>query len=241
MVRTTGMTVDEALLLRVGIDTGTGGAHGPLFPDGRFEYVPIPESQETAERRTYAELSGRHGEALSTYVPHLADRVPHYDPEFTTYTYGDVGKIKCSQLSRLTEDDLLVFYAGLEPVDGSGPARLYAIGYLTVTEVHDLEAMDRDERAAAIDRFPHNAHVKRTGLGPNSRASDRYPVIVRGKPTRSGLFERARPLGTDERLVRPEVARAIGFEGDLTRAGAARILDVERIAEIRRWLDGDLP
>lgn len=235
------MTVDEALLLRVGIDTGTGGGHGPLFPDGRFEYVPIPESRETTERRTYAELSGRYGEALSTYVPYLADRVPHYDPEFTTYTYGDVGRIKCSQLSRLTEGDLLVFYAGLEPVDDSGPPLLYAIGYFTVAEVHDMEAMNEAERAEVCERHPHNAHVKRTALGPDSPARDRYPVIVRGRPTRSGLFAHARPLGTDERLVRPDVARAIGFEGDLTRAGAARILDVERIAEIRRWLDGDAP
>jgi hypothetical protein len=234
------MTVDEALLLRVGIDTGSGGAHGPLFPDGRFEYVPIPEPQESTQRHTYAELSGRYGEPLSTYVPHLADRVPHHDPEFTTYTYGDVGKIKCSQLSRLTEGDLLVFYAGLEPVDGTGPPLLYAIGYLTVSEVADLEAMTETERAAAIERFPNNAHAKRTALGPDSRASDRYPVIVRGKPTRSGLFARARPLGDEERLVVPEVARAIGFEGDLTRAGAARILDVDRIEEIRRWLEGEI-
>lgn len=58
---------------------------------------------------------------------------------------------------------------------------------------------------------------------------------------RSGLFERGRPLGTDERLVRPAIARVIGFDGDLTRAGAARVLDVERIDEIRRWLDGRLP
>jgi hypothetical protein len=235
------MAVDEALLLRVGVDTGTGGSHGPLFPDGRFEYVPIPESEESEERRTYADLAGRYGEALSTYVPHLGDRVPHYDPEFTTYTYGDVARIKCTQLARLTEGDLLVFYAGLEPVDGSAPALLYAIGYLTVAEVHDLEAMDATERAAVLERHPHNAHVKRSALAPDSRASDRYPVIVRGEPTRSGLFRRARPLGTEERLVEPEIARAIGFEGDLTRAGTARILDVERIGEIRRWLDGDLP
>lgn len=166
------MAVDEALLLRVGTDTGTGGSHGPLFPDGRFEYVPIPESHRPAETRTYADLSGRYGAPLSTYVPHLADRVPHYDPEFTTYTYGDVGRIKRSQLTRLTEDDLLIFYAGLEPVDGSGPALLYAIGYFTVAELKDLEALDPTERAKAFERFPNNAHVKRTALGPESRASD---------------------------------------------------------------------
>lgn len=235
------MAVDEALLLRVGIDTGTGGGHGPLFSDGRFEYVPIPESRRTAESRTYADLTGRYGETLTTYVPHLADRVPHHDPEFTTYTYGDVGRIKCSQLARLAEDDLLVFYAGLEPVEESGPPRLYAIGYFTVAATADLEAMDERGRARVCDRLPRNAHVKRTALGPDSRASDRYPVIVRGKPTESGLFERARPLGTEDRLVEPEVARAIGFDGDLTRAGSARLLDTERIGAIRRWLAGDLP
>lgn len=233
--------VEEALLLRVGIDTGTGGSHGPLFPDGRFEYIPIPESSETAETRTYADLPGRCGGTLSEYVPHLADHVPHYDPEFATYTYGDVGSIKCSQLARLTAGDLLVFYAGLEPVDGSAPPKLYAIGYFTVAESHDLEAMNEREREGICEQHPHNAHVKRSALGPDSRVGDRYPVIVRGKPTASGLFERARPLGTDERLVRPAVARAIGFEGDLTRAGSARILDTDRVDEIRRWLEGDLP
>lgn len=232
------MPTDEALLLRVGIDSGTGRAHGPLFDDGSFEYVPIPERRETAETRTYADIVGRRGEPLSTYVPHLADRVPHYDPEFTTYTYGDVGRNKRSQLARLTEDDLLVFYAGLEPPVGA--SKLYAIGHLTVVASYDLEAMDTAERAATIQRFPHNAHVKLAGLTPSSPGADAvYPVIVKGKPTRSGLFDRARPLGDGDRGVRPDVATRIGFEGDLTRAGVARLLDVERIDQIRGWLAGD--
>jgi len=32
----------KAVLLRIGIDTGCGGIHRPLFKDGSFEYVPIP-------------------------------------------------------------------------------------------------------------------------------------------------------------------------------------------------------
>jgi hypothetical protein len=33
--------VRKALLLRVGIDRGTGGALGPVFPGGTFEYVSL--------------------------------------------------------------------------------------------------------------------------------------------------------------------------------------------------------
>lgn len=231
------MPIDEALLLRVGIDSGTGRAHGPLFSDGTFEYIPIPESRETVEERTYDDIVGRSGEAFSTYVPHLADKTPHYDPEFRTYTYGDPSRIKRSQLARLTEGDLLVFYAGLEPLDGSAPPLLYAIGYFTVAESYDLEAMTPAEREGALPRLSNNAHVKLRGLTAESSGPDeRYPVIVQGTPTKSGLFRYPRPLGTADRQVISEVAEAIGFQGDLTRAGTARVLDAERSEEILAWL-----
>jgi hypothetical protein len=233
------MSIDEALLLRVGIDSGTGRAHGPLFDDGRFEYIPIPESRETVEERTYDDIVGRSGEAFSAYVPHLADKTPHYDPEFRTYTYGDPSRIKRSQLARLTEGDLLVFYAGLEPLDGSASALLYTIGYFTVAESYDLEAMTPAERENALARLSQNAHVKLCGLTAESSGPDeRYPVIVQGKPTQSGLFRRPRPLGTEDRGVIPEVSEKIGFQGDLTRAGTARVLDAEKSESILSWLNG---
>ena len=33
----------KVALLRIGIDTGSGGMHGPLFRDGTFDYIPIPD------------------------------------------------------------------------------------------------------------------------------------------------------------------------------------------------------
>lgn len=48
----------KALLLRVGMDRGTGGGLGPIFRDATFEYVPIPEQGSTLDRRTYATLQG---------------------------------------------------------------------------------------------------------------------------------------------------------------------------------------
>jgi hypothetical protein len=44
--------VRKILLLRVGIDMGCGGTLGPIFQDGTFEYVPIPESSQNVSPRS---------------------------------------------------------------------------------------------------------------------------------------------------------------------------------------------
>ena len=36
----------KALLLRVGINRGTGSALAPIFADGSFEDIPIPETEQ---------------------------------------------------------------------------------------------------------------------------------------------------------------------------------------------------
>ena len=51
----------NVVLLRIGIDTGSGGIHGPLFADGTFEYIPIPDGHAVDER-TYGNTVGRQGE-----------------------------------------------------------------------------------------------------------------------------------------------------------------------------------
>jgi hypothetical protein len=42
----------KALLLRVGIDKGSGGIYGPIFDDGSFEFVPIPETYRSCTATT---------------------------------------------------------------------------------------------------------------------------------------------------------------------------------------------
>ena len=46
----------KCFLLRVGIDKGFGGCPAPIFEDGTFEYVPIPEINVTTEKRVYATM-----------------------------------------------------------------------------------------------------------------------------------------------------------------------------------------
>jgi hypothetical protein len=230
------MAVDNVLLLRVGVDSNTGEAHGPLFEDNTFDYIPIPESSETSEDRSYDGIPARGGRTLSSYVPHLADKEPHFDPEFETYTYGDPSPNKRSQLTRLTSDDLIIFYSSLSPQDIDSGPRLYAIGYFTVDWVYDLEEMDSSHRSKVFNEISQNAHIKREGLTTESPHGDNFPAIIKGRPQESHLFEAPRPLGDSERKVLPWVADIIGFEGDLTRAGVARVLDETNASEIKTWL-----
>ena len=102
-------TDTTAMLLRVGIDTGTDGALAPIFEDGSFEYIPISESDPSScETRTFKNTIGRSGHPLSTYLPKkIETRTIHFDPEFDTLTYGDP-TVKSRYLRSLVRGDLLV-------------------------------------------------------------------------------------------------------------------------------------
>ncbi len=152
----------QVVLLRVGMDTGSGGMLGPIFADGRFEFIPIPtDNSSEALKRTYANTQGRYGRRFIEYFPSkrismMRGRYLHFDPEFDTYTYGDPTRPKKS-LKDLTRGDLLVFYAGLKGWDKcKTPPGLYIIGYFVVEEVlfhPDLKGK------GVITKFKNNWHV----------------------------------------------------------------------------------
>jgi hypothetical protein len=147
-------------MLRVGIDTGSGGIHGPLFQDGSFEFVPIPDSSCT-DPRTYGNTVGRKGRHLVEYFPKrmqskMRNRSLHADPEFTTFTYGDPTSPKAG-LRRLEEGDLLVFYCGLQGWDFHSDPALYLIGYF---EVLTAGLVSYFSLAEIQDLFDKNCHVR---------------------------------------------------------------------------------
>lgn len=129
----------QVVLLRVGIDTGSGGSHGPLFKDGTFEFVPISDKRNRfgVNLETYGNTRGPiHGKLLVYYFPDkqrtkAKNLCLHYDPEFQTFTYGDPSTLKTG-LKKLTKGDLLVFYAGLRGWDCHREPALYIIGYFEV-------------------------------------------------------------------------------------------------------------
>jgi len=122
------------VLLRVGIDKGIGGIHGPLFRDGTFEFIPIPVE---GHERTYSEIIGVHGKPLITYFPRAQQerfhsQTVHEDPDFTRFCYGDLGTGPKRGLKKLIKNDIVVFYCGLEGWDFKRPYELYIVGYFEV-------------------------------------------------------------------------------------------------------------
>ena len=169
----------QVVLLRVGIDTGSGGIHGALFKDGSFEYIPIPDGWGV-DVRTYGNTKGRHGRFLIDYFPasrreRIFTQAIHYDPEFKTYTYGDPTTPK-SSLRRLVKGDLLVFYAGLKGWDLECEPALYIIGCFEVTRAGIATSFTNRELRRL---FGSNFHVMHPELLADQR--ERL-VLVKGGP-----------------------------------------------------------
>jgi len=189
----------RSVAINVAANTNEPGVRGPLFPDGRFEYVPIPESEPIrpdATVPTYADLD------LTTDVP-APDRPVHLDPEFAEYpgceryTYGDPNGVKAAPILDLSAGDVLLFYATLS-TDADRPdwappewgAFLIAQFRLARDPLDGDAYRDLPADAEARAGFANNAHVKRDPFDAR--------VLVQGDPDASGLYDTAVPLSSPE-------------------------------------------
>lgn len=234
--------------INVGANTSLPGVRGPIYLNGRFQYVPIPEREPIDEPApTYADLD------LPVEIPSgYRDRTVHLDPEFEgypqcqAYTYGDEHAVKAGPLSALSAGDYVFFYAtltttGSDPADWIAPEwGAYLIGHfrlgidpVTPERYEALEPADRE-------KFANNAHVKRETFDAR--------VLLWGDPSESALYDRAVPLsnpsnGADaNRLVTdlsadsgngPWWRRPLRFDAD----GVEALLESYRTGEYEAWLD----
>jgi len=124
----------RAVAVNVAANTNEPGFRGPVYPDGSFAYVPIPESAATLPRDRFPV-----DEPLPTYGDlDLPFRAPadlretpvHMDPEFPGVhgrdraTYGDPYGVKAGRIAGLEPGDWLFFYAtlSLRPHGWGGPS-----------------------------------------------------------------------------------------------------------------------
>lgn len=188
----------KCVLLRVGIDSGCGGIQGPLFKDGSFDFVCIPDIKGVSVH-TYGNMAGRDGRPHVCYFPEsrrkvMADQHVHVDPEWETFTYGDPTTPKRS-LRNLQPGDLLVFYCGLQKWDADGgwdqkhrPA-LYLAGYFEVA----LAGMAGDfEKNVLKAEFGMNFHVRYRTVFEKQKED---LVLVKGGPG-SRQFRRAHQISS---------------------------------------------
>jgi hypothetical protein len=181
------------------INVGANASHrfcSPLFADGTFEFLPIPEDRDLPGTHAvhYRDLRSHYDPSspLTPFVPaRLLEWPAHNDPEFATFTYGDncEASPRAASLKRVEAGDRLLFIARLCPWKDSRPTHrhgFYLIGFLEVEEVL------RDARArpnmSMLSRFRNNAHVRRGMSDPalwdrfwafrGSARSRRFPKAV---------------------------------------------------------------
>jgi hypothetical protein len=188
----------KAVLLRVGIDSGSGGIQSPLFNDGSFEFVCIPDNKRVSDHK-YGTCIGKNKRPHSDYFPArrrevMAQRHIHLDPEFETFTYGDPTTPKRS-LRKLDRGDYLIFYCGLQEWDADTgwrndqPPALFIAGYFVV----ELAGMALDFTKRVLrEQFGQNFHVRYPSVFKKQREE---LVLVKGG-SESRLLETAHQISS---------------------------------------------
>jgi hypothetical protein len=232
-------------MLRIGIDSGSGGIQGPLFQDGSFDYIPIPDGFGIDER-TYGSTTSLKQRKLVEYFPEsrrvvMASRSIHYDPEFATFTYGDPTPPKAG-LRHLEKGDMLIFYCGLKGWDHKSESALYLMGYFEVLVSGKPESFCDQETHRL---FANNFHVRHRQVFERQRAD---LVLIKGSES-SRLLKTAvcisvmgrNRAGQPLKMLSPEMQKIFGpFNGRLSfQRSPTRWVDpayVTRAAEFMRSL-----
>jgi len=188
--------VATIFIANVGVNSYDASARGmmsPIFPDRKFEFIPIKEPARITGVNIprYSDLRCVNQQAkISLYLPErVRQYCAHDDPEFITFTYGDVTRwSRGSNLQWLQPGDFLFFLARLVPwQDGNFSANkggFYLIGYLEVNRIFQEEG-EISEYSALL---ANNAHFKRYQNGQEKIGDFR---IIKGNPKSSKRFSHA--------------------------------------------------
>ena len=181
-----------AFLANVGVNS-SHAARSPLFDDGSFILLPVPES--TPWRPPMVRL--RDLKHLRVQAPERwMNKAVHLDPDLTsaTTTYGDNCRRagRAFSLRRAQAGDLIVFLARLQPAER--PASFHLVGCLEIDDV--LADVTADPGPGWWDCNAHVRRARATGEwdsfwvfkgGPHSRLFGR--AVAFGAHEAHGLFE----------------------------------------------------
>jgi Nucleotide modification associated domain 3 len=177
------------MFVRVAADRGRAGGqwNGPCDSTAwEFCYVPIPEHEGRVFRCGLATPYSMLATSLATFATELPQRLAskymHLDPDFEHLTYGDQGQ-RASQIAKLGESDILVFYASFVDIRNPNARLVYAIiGTLCIKTVIAASEVSSNE-------WHTNAHSRRA-LSP-----DALDIVVKGKHKTSGRLRHCLPFG----------------------------------------------
>jgi hypothetical protein len=190
----------------------------PIFADGKFEFIPIPDTTGKDERTYGNQIARSTGDRLSFFFKPsrqaaMRSQSIHVDPEFSTFTYGDPTSPKAG-LRRLSEGDLLVFYAGLCGFGCDIASGLYLVGYFEV----EFAGLAQGLTEGQLQACSGNYHVRHESV---FRAQRDRLVLVKGSKN-SRLLTKATKIsamgqdraGKPLKVLSPEMRRIFGdFNG----------------------------
>ena len=180
-------------LANVGANSSHGQLVSPLFENGTFELLPIPEIIRTREARErtvrYRDLRSHYNpeQDLLQYIPQkMWDNACHNDPEFKTLTYGDNGTNgRSSALTQLGEGDALLFIARLEQRTAISRTRhsgFYLIGGLLVLQRRQCEICNPGPPGMEEVLQQRTRHQGRHGV-PGSGRLGAVPKVPTRRPS----------------------------------------------------------
>lgn len=160
-------------LVNVGANSSHRDLRSPIFPNKRFELVPIPEDKISDRNSITTDLIPRYLDLFKnkTFIPNSwLYRIAHYDPEFRTYTYGDYPKKspRVFLMRHIQEGDLLFFLSRLtnwEKGNFTIDSAFYLVGFFQICAV--VKDVNLTPRKEIFDLIKANAHVKRAAISGN--------------------------------------------------------------------------
>lgn len=182
-------------IANVGVNTKHAsecGIKSPVFPDQTFEFIPILEKREDSKYSVakYSTIKCYNNPKLtpSHYIgkEEYHNYAVHNDPEFETFTYGDISTPRASNLRKIKPNDVLLFLArlykfkeGVFTDDGD----LYFIGCFTIkkNKLFDNWRIDMSSK-----EWQKNAHFIKFEKGKMETFR-----ILKGVSNKSCRFERA--------------------------------------------------
>lgn len=189
------------LLVGIGADTTNCRPTPPVYDDGRFEYIPIPERtgpDGTTEERTYGNTTLKHAEGpLASFVEtifptgrsgarvsdtRLSSWPLHFDPNLESLTYGETASRAAyvKRIRQLSAGDVVAFYTGLQAPEGGGRHR-YLIGAFTVNEVVDFRRISHRGAPTSFSALPDSTQDAIMHEHPENAHAKRY--FARGEIT----------------------------------------------------------
>jgi len=235
-------------MIRVGVDAGCGGIQGPLFKDGSFEFIPIPENSDMTSKHTFGSLIGRHRKPLSDYFPprrreNVALMGVHNDPDWTNFTYGTYTGSSQSNLQYLEKGDFLIFTCGLQGWYFDCEPAIYLIGYFKVKTAGRYSDFTRSDIKSLFD---DNDHVWRIKSRQEAITEDgRELLLVKGS-SKSRLLKKAVRLsittkdkkGRPLKVLSPRMQKIMGdFGGRISiQRCPARWIDPQYVSRTAEFL-----